>query len=239
MRRQSRLDVSILETGESMGYMDISVCGSDCASDLNHEIRELLPDRPQIVQTLLDELCIDHGSWNTHGCVNVALALTEGAGDAIFYNHRTPEYIGLLSKTVTALEELRRVSAEADWDGNDEGKQEHVSRYDELLVLLKERIASQVTPEEPAVNIDAAEGQENQVDLGIAGAMCVTAAKQTIRQVVDIYGIGGLKASVTPTLTAAGVRMKIGKKKFLLSNGAIQAAMEKDGAQVRLSLETS
>ena len=64
-----------------MGFSSIDLTGSDGANDLNATVRKQLRRKvreDQIIRELVVEADQDHGDHNTHGCVNVALVLTEG-----------------------------------------------------------------------------------------------------------------------------------------------------------------
>lgn len=54
-----------------MGFMDISIVGSDAASDFTYAVGNT------IAQMMLVELKAKHSGWNTSGCVNVALFFEE------------------------------------------------------------------------------------------------------------------------------------------------------------------
>lgn len=62
-----------------MGFMDISISGSDAAADFDWSLGKCKTSEEAFAQ-LKQECRSDHGPYNTPGWLNVALVLTEGVG---------------------------------------------------------------------------------------------------------------------------------------------------------------
>lgn len=118
-----------------MGYMDISICGSDRASDLNETIKRCSGGKFVAIAILQKELKEVYNCYNTQGCVNVALVLTEGAGKKLFADYKDERYEQLVSSTLEAMGHLRKFSFMAEWD-TEENKKKHLDVYDRLISQL-------------------------------------------------------------------------------------------------------
>lgn len=126
-----------------MGYMDISIVGSDTAADLNAKIKQLVKNKQfgKIVTELLKELPQDHGCFNTHGCVNVALVLTKGAAKSLKFKGVLFRCPSLIRNTVTALNSLIEESQKGNWHDL-KSKNEHLQAYRTLRTNLLKKLTS-------------------------------------------------------------------------------------------------
>lgn len=134
-----------LDSGGFVGYFEISVVGSDTASDLNWSVRRER-DVKKSLDILRAGLTERQTRWNTHGSVNVALVLVSGAGLWRFREERRnlaspfrKTYRRLVSDTLRALAAYRQVTAGTDWP-DAESKAYHLGEYDKLIAALKRLI---------------------------------------------------------------------------------------------------
>lgn len=126
-----------------MGYMEISISGSDAAADLNAEVEKQLDaiNLKAALGLLYAEIETNHGPWNTHGCMNVAMVLTESDTN---WTTLIKNYTGfkdafreVLCKVTGELAALRGRFSRGTWDSK-ENKLMHLRRCDELgMKLLK------------------------------------------------------------------------------------------------------
>lgn len=139
-----------------MGYIDITIGGSDMASDTwsvaSKIFRAQGPDAA--LRALRQEL--EHGTYNvynTDGCINVALVLLdryqENTDGGIQLCDELPKvgeaYRGLVEDTLNKLTDLRTKWMDADWgegirrDGLD-NKKFHFDAIDRLINGLRQRL---------------------------------------------------------------------------------------------------
>lgn len=116
-----------------MGYMDISICGSDNAAAMLSNISQA------VVKELKKEIKKKDNEFNTDGIVNVALFFEEviiKAKNLFIYED---EIVALAKKTCEGLDNLideaKKVS-DTEWDSKDY----HIKRYSELRKKIKKWI---------------------------------------------------------------------------------------------------
>ncbi len=115
-----------------MGYMDISIGGSDRAADCFYNIVA------DMVKSLQEELQDPGNEFNTSGTVNVALFFEEVVNPnlsfwAKFVHHDENKMLSLARKTLTNLEKVEISHAEVKemWE-TDKNRLWHLGRYHEL-----------------------------------------------------------------------------------------------------------
>lgn len=121
-----------------MGYIDITIGGSDAAADAHADIRVPFEKAAaKAIKSLRRELKDVHNCFNTPGPVNVAMILTESKID--FPLRLSREYPDLLEETHTALKEYINKCYDPDlWD--DLGNREwHLERYRKLLRKIRDK----------------------------------------------------------------------------------------------------
>lgn len=115
-----------------MGYMDISIFGSDYAADNLSELHKA------IAIVLKKQLKESSNEFNTPGPVNVALFFEEIFCKNMKYFH-CMALADVAAQTSEELEKLIALSEKADWEDL-ESKSRHMKRYKELLKSLKKFI---------------------------------------------------------------------------------------------------
>lgn len=110
-----------------MGYTDLSVGGSDTASDLACSMVSAM------VQVLRSELKEPHNEFNTPGVLNVAMVLEELVFQFEEYDHK--DLTLLVKDTLEGMQLLRKKSQNSKWK-SEKNKQEHISEFDELIKIL-------------------------------------------------------------------------------------------------------
>ena len=121
-----------------MGYMDITIGGSDAAADAHSFVKEPFEKAAEkAIKSLRKELKDTHTSFNTPGPVNVAMILTESQID--FPLRLSREYPDLLQETHTALKKYIDECSDPDlWD--DGGNRDwHLERYRQLLRKIRNK----------------------------------------------------------------------------------------------------
>lgn len=117
-----------------MGYMDLTVIGSDLAADLNHEVNSA------IARVLRRGLKEKGNDWNTSGSVNVGMWFNEVAckNKALFAHD---EMRNVAAKTLDMLEkrELIEAADKDQWD-DESNRQYHSSTYKKIALSLREFI---------------------------------------------------------------------------------------------------
>jgi len=117
-----------------MGFMDLSLHGSDMASDASSFATGAM------VAVLRKELSNKANEYNTPGPVNVALYFSERLIPGGFHQDFHPGLTKLAEDTLHDLE-LHYIACEkAEWD-DAESKAEHMSVYGRLVNELKKFIA--------------------------------------------------------------------------------------------------
>lgn len=118
-----------------MGYSDISIFGSDTASDLDWFLTKNRNSTEILLCRLQEELETEHSIFNTQGCVNVALTLTQGEGQDLFQSpkldHLT-KYHEIMNTTLIKLATLIVSTNNLMWEDNN-SKKYHLDRYFDLL----------------------------------------------------------------------------------------------------------
>lgn len=109
-----------------MGYMDISIAGSDFAADANANMIGAM------VKNLTKALTEDANEFNTSGPVNVALIFKEHLLPGKFYRSGSSDLQDLAVKTHKALRIECIAAAKADWD-DEKNKTTHLRSYRKLL----------------------------------------------------------------------------------------------------------
>lgn len=94
-----------------MGFGNISICGSDAASDAHWNLKQAYPDGA--IESLKEEFVANHSRYNTPGPVNVALCLADGDVDLTNlqgYNElyeKTVEWLGLFIEHLEKTDEAK------------------------------------------------------------------------------------------------------------------------------------
>lgn len=114
-----------------MGYFDISIDGSDTAFDLAANVKEA-KDKKTAIELLAEELKSDNGPYNTPGCVNVALILTDG--------DFAEDFKPIADQTLADMRSLVATAEKEEWD-TDENKEYHLTTYNALIEELTSRMS--------------------------------------------------------------------------------------------------
>lgn len=117
-----------------MGYADITMVGSDTASDLGCDIVDA------IVKELKKALPDQGNRYNTNGCINVALVFEELINKAEFMLY-DPDLLEIAEECKTLLGQHANEMKNAKWSSL-ENKNWHLQRYNELLVELEKYITN-------------------------------------------------------------------------------------------------
>lgn len=129
-----------------MGFSSIDIVGSDAASDLNATVRKQFRKKvplDQIVRELVVEVDQDHGDHNTHGCINVALVLTDGGAAAKLA--ATDGFVELVMHTYRRLRTVLQLTAA--YEGEDfDPEGQYCRRYREILRELAQFIPPEIRP---------------------------------------------------------------------------------------------
>jgi len=133
-----------------MGYSNISIGGSDMAADTWYVADKSfrVEGCTGALRSLRQEL--EHGSYgsyNTEGCINVALVLVdsymEDREGVVQLCDELPkagdQYRRLVMDTLDKLMQLRATWADADWGGSD-NKRRYLDALDRLLSGLRTRL---------------------------------------------------------------------------------------------------
>lgn len=97
-----------------MGYWEISIPGSDTASDLNFSVAECIKEKRSltaVLNLLRKELAEENSEWNTPGFVNVALVLTQGSALALCVRPTKP-YLQLLEDVYKMMEKAIAIASD-------------------------------------------------------------------------------------------------------------------------------
>jgi hypothetical protein len=113
-----------------MGYMDITIRGSDAASEAQYEVCRA------IAASLAAELNEDHSQFNTAGCVNVAMIVDEHLLPGGFKsNGKLKKVVQRAHKMLSAL--LKEAKESTAWPDKKSQKR-HVKTFTRLLGRLEE-----------------------------------------------------------------------------------------------------
>ena len=115
-----------------MGYTDISIYGSDMASDTNAIVGEAT-DNLEKLSILTVEVSNPHNCYNTPGPVNVALCLLDGNGQHLFD-------WALYGKVIDGLKGLIN-----DETSSNDPCSYHIREYNKLLNRMKEKIVTRMS----------------------------------------------------------------------------------------------
>lgn len=121
-----------------MGYMDITLHGSDMASDMCAAVTRL------IISKLRSELDKYTNEFNTPGPVNVALFFEERLLPGGFAKDYNGELQKLAEDTLSRMEKLYIESEKADWGADkrsQDSKARHLEDYKRLIKSLKSFIS--------------------------------------------------------------------------------------------------
>ena len=114
-----------------MGYMDITINGSDEAADLAH-VFKAAKTKSTSIKLLTKALKENNGRYNTSGAVNVALLIEdELITDKV--------YLPVVKTAYKKLSDEIKYGEKAEWD-SDENKKYHLDSWNELLLVLKKFI---------------------------------------------------------------------------------------------------
>jgi len=119
-----------------MGYMDLSVIGSDSAADF--VFGKVIPE---LIKRLREGLKEEGNSYNTGGIENVSMFITEfilPAGD-VWDNEDFVRFID--EELLPKLGDLIETSREADW-GDKANKKWHLDEYCSWQIKLREFVSS-------------------------------------------------------------------------------------------------
>ena len=119
-----------------MGYMDITIYGSDIAAGNFAETLEALKNEgiSAAIEVLEEALEEDHGGFNTAGPENVGMILTESTISPILALDEN--FDELVNSTVEALDEKIKSDKKADWE-DQANRDWHLKRYRQILKNLK------------------------------------------------------------------------------------------------------
>ena len=130
-----------------MGYMEISIGGSDMAHEAYALTRnDFIKAANKALKFLRRELKDPGNLYNTGGPVNVAMVVTETKIPMLFAS----EYPAFMQETIDALVEYIADSAEGEWGtsaASVANKKMHMDRYRALLKKLR-RMQAKIDPAE-------------------------------------------------------------------------------------------
>ena len=114
-----------------MGYFDLSVMGSDYASDAAYGLQKL------IVESLEQELEEKANEYNTCGVVNVAMILDECIIPSEYWQSVGHDFKKLAESVANRLESHISECEKMEWDSTN-NKEYHISTYKKLVDKLRD-----------------------------------------------------------------------------------------------------
>ena len=116
-----------------MGYMDLSISGSDMAADMAAKAIDALVD---VLEKGVEE---KHSPYNTDGCVNVAMFFEEYINDG-WADQIDDRFLNVAIKAEIGMrEQVLSTDSTQEWD-EEENRMQHQRRYKELHNVLKKFI---------------------------------------------------------------------------------------------------
>jgi hypothetical protein len=132
-----------------MGYMDISIGGSDMASDFHYVVvrAALAENNLKVNELFKSEIVAINNEYNTCGAINVALVLTERHEymdenldpSGYYVKDHLPNiienYSELVEETKDRIVKIKSLWESSEWD-NKESQKSHVDSASDLLKNL-------------------------------------------------------------------------------------------------------
>ena len=119
-----------------MGYMNLSVIGSDMAADIAYEVIEEMGEK------LLEEASVENNEFNTDGCINVAMFIEEfvvpAPGWTAFVSSDWKLFKAAVKAEKLLVKRTERTGKryKSRWDDED-NRVMHRERYQEMLDALR------------------------------------------------------------------------------------------------------